>query len=133
MYHSTTIPIPPCPSIRLADLLTDEEIAWARGGYAVVVGVARDYSEFIRIHLQGCLAGITILLFPSEFKFSFCMFIFHISARVTTFACWIFSLHLLKERKRERKRKRFPLLTMLVALLVLSWRLILIFQHDNMM
>ena len=33
----------------------------------------------------------------------------------------------------ERKRKRFPLLTMLVALIVLSWRLILIFRHGNMM
>ena len=56
---------------------------------------------------------------------------------VTKFACWIFSLHLLKERKgerkRKRKRKRFPLLTMLVALLVPSWRLIPIFRHGNMM
>ena len=32
-----------------------------------------------------------------------------------------------------RKRKRFPLLTMLIALLVPSWRLIPIFQHNNMM
>ena len=50
MYPPTTIPIPYCLSIRLADLLTDEEIAWARGGYAVV-GVAGDYSKFIRTHL----------------------------------------------------------------------------------
>ena len=80
VYPPTTIPIPLCPSVCLADLLIDEEIAQARGGYAVV-GVERDYSEFIRTHLQGCLDGITVLLFPSEVKYSFCMFLFHISAR----------------------------------------------------
>ena len=47
---------------------------------------------------------------------------------VTKFVCWIFSLHLLK-----RKRKRFPLLTMVIALLVPSWRLIPIFRYGNMM
>ena len=78
MYPSTTIPIPPCLFGRLADLLTDEEIAQARGGYAVV-GVAWDH--LIRTHLQGCLVGITVLLFPSEVKFSICMFLFHIFAR----------------------------------------------------
>ena len=46
MYPPTTIPVPPCPSFWLADLLTDEEIAQARGGYAVV-GVVGEYSEFI--------------------------------------------------------------------------------------
>ena len=79
VYLPTTIPIPPYPSVWLADLLIDEEIAQARGGYAVV-GVARDYSEFIRTHLQGCLASITVLLFPSKVKLSFCMFLFHIFA-----------------------------------------------------
>ena len=48
---------------------------------------------------------------------------------VTKFVCWICSLHILK----ERKRKRFLLLNMLVVLLVPSWRPILIFQHDSMM
>ena len=69
MYPSTTIPIPPYPSVRLADFLIDEEIAWAHDGY-IVAGVEGDYFEFIRVHLQGCLAGITILLFPFELKFS---------------------------------------------------------------
>ena len=69
MHPPTTIPIPSYPSIQLADLLIDEEIAQARGGYAFV-RVAGDYSEFIRTHLQGCLASITVLLFPSEVKFS---------------------------------------------------------------
>ena len=79
-YPPTTISIPPCLVVRLADFLTDEEIARAHDGY-IIVGVEGDYSEFIRTHLQGCLAGITVLLFPSEVKFSFCVFLFHISAR----------------------------------------------------
>ena len=79
MYPSTTILIPPCPSIRLADHLTDEEIAQARVWF-VVLGVARTYFEFIRTHLQGCLASILVFLFLSEVKFSSCIFLFHISA-----------------------------------------------------
>ena len=78
-YPPTTIPIPPCPSIRLADFLANEEISWAHDGY-IVARVERDYSEFIQIHLQGFLAGITVLLFPSEVKFSSCKFFFHIFA-----------------------------------------------------
>lgn len=78
-YPPTTIPIPPCPSIQLADFLADEEIAWAHDGY-IVARVEGDYSEFNRTPLQGCLAGITIRLFPSEVKFSFYKFFFHISA-----------------------------------------------------
>ena len=77
MYPPTTIKIPPCPSIWLANLLTNEEIAQTRGGHAVV-GVTGDYFEFIQTHLQGCLAGISVLLFPFEVKIS--SFIFHISA-----------------------------------------------------
>ena len=38
-----------------------------------------------------------------------------------------------KGEEGESKRKRFHLLIMLLAFLVLSWRLILIFQNDNMM
>ena len=79
-YPPTIIPIPPCPSIRLADFLTDKEIAQAHDGY-IVVGVEGDYSEFIRVHLQGCLASITVLLFPSEVKFSSRKFFFHISTQ----------------------------------------------------
>ena len=52
-YPPITIPIPPCPSIQLADFLADEEIARARDGY-IVAGVEGDYSKFIRTHLQGC-------------------------------------------------------------------------------
>ena len=70
-----------------------------------------------------------VFLFPSKIKVLpipfpyFCL--------VTIFACWIFNLHLLKERKR--KRKRFPLFTMLTVLQILSLRLILIFQHGSTM
>ena len=79
-YPPTIISIPPYPSIRLVDFLANEEIAQARDGY-IVVEVEGDYSKFIRTHLQGCLVGITILLFPSKFKFSFCKFFFNISAQ----------------------------------------------------
>ena len=75
MHPPTTILVPPCPSIQLIDLLTNEEIAQARAGY-IVLGVARTYSEFVRTHLQGCLAGISIPLFLSEVKFSSCIFFF---------------------------------------------------------
>ena len=46
VYPLTTILIPPCPSIQLANLLTNEDITQARVGL-VVLGVARTYSEFI--------------------------------------------------------------------------------------
>ena len=77
-YPSTTVPIPPYSIVRLVDLLTNEEIAWARDGY-IIVGVERDYSEFIRLHLQGCLVGRTILFFPSKVKFFISQIPFHIS------------------------------------------------------
>ena len=77
MYPSITILVPSCPSVQLADLLTDEEIAQARVGF-VVSGVAGTYFKFIQTHLQGCLAGILIFLFSSEVKFSSCIFLFHI-------------------------------------------------------
>ena len=79
LYPLTTIPVPPCPSIRLADLLIDEEIAQAHVGF-MVLGVAGTYSEFIQTHLQGFLADISVLLFPSKVKFSSCIFLFHIFA-----------------------------------------------------
>ena len=47
MYRPTTIPVPYCPSIRLADLLTNEKIARARVGH-VASGVPGTYFEFIR-------------------------------------------------------------------------------------
>ena len=74
-----------------------------------------------------CLNNDTSLPFWSQIFISQILFPYFCS--VAKFACWIFSLHLLK----ERKRRRFPLLTMLVALLViLSWRLIPIFQHGDL-
>ena len=79
-YPPTTIPIPPCPFIRLVDFLNYEEIARARDGY-IVIRVEGNHFEFIRVHLQGCLAGITVLLFPSEVKFSSRKYFFHIFAQ----------------------------------------------------
>ena len=55
------IPVHPCTSIRLADLLANEEIAHARVGY-VVSRTLRDYLEFVQTQLQGFLAGIPITL-----------------------------------------------------------------------
>ena len=77
MYPSEKILAHPYPSIQLVDLLTNEEIAQARVGF-VVLGVVGTYFEFIQTHLQGCLAGILVFLFPFEVKFSSCVFIFHI-------------------------------------------------------
>ena len=128
MYPLATIPAHPCHTIWLVDFLADEEIARALDGY-IVIRTEGNYFEFIWDHLQGCLVGRLVFSFPTKIKVLpipfpyFCL--------VTIFACWIFSLHLLKERKR--KSKRFPFLTMLVVLLVLSQRLILIFWHGSMM
>ncbi|KAK9984358.1 hypothetical protein SO802_033883 [Lithocarpus litseifolius] len=58
VYPLTTIPVPPCPSIRLADFLTDEEIAQAYVGF-VVPRTVGSYPEFIETRMQGCLAGQT--------------------------------------------------------------------------
>ena len=115
VYPPTTIPAHPCHTIRLADLLADEKIARAHDGY-IVIGAKGNYSEFIRDHLQGCLVGKTVFSFLAKIKVLPIPFPYFYL--VTIFACWIFSLHLLKERKR--KRKIFPLLTMLVVFLVLS-------------
>ena len=109
-----------------------EEIARARDGY-IVGGIEGNYSKFVLDHLQGCLVGRVVFSFPSKVKFLDLVNFFSYFCLVITLACWIFSLHLLKERKGERKRKRFPLLIMLVALLVLLQRLILIFRHGSMM
>ena len=120
VHPPTTIPAYPCHIIRLADLLADEEIAWAHDGY-IVAGAEGDYFEFVRDHLQGCLVGRTVLFFPSKVKFLFYpfFFIFLLDNKI----CMLdFSLHLLKERKGERKRKRFPLLIILVVFLVPSWK-----------
>ena len=59
VYPLETILIHPCPSIWLADLLANEEIARARVSH-VVLGITRDYLEFVQTQLQGCLAGIPV-------------------------------------------------------------------------
>ena len=78
-YPPTTIPTPPCHTVWLVDLLADEEIAQARDGY-IVAGVEGNYYEFIRLHLQGCLVGRTVLFFTSKVKFLILQIPFHISA-----------------------------------------------------
>ena len=79
VYPPTTIPTPPCRTVRLADFLADEEIARAHDDY-IVAKVEGNYSNFVRDHLQGCLVGKTVFLFPFKIKFLFCNFLFHISA-----------------------------------------------------
>ena len=69
-YPSTIIQTPFCHIVQLADFLADEDIAWARNGY-FVAGVEGNYFEFIRLHLQGCLVGRTVLFFSSKANFSF--------------------------------------------------------------
>ena len=59
MYPPETILVQPCPSIRLANLLANKEIAHARVSH-VVSGTPGDYLEFVQTQLQGCLAGIPI-------------------------------------------------------------------------
>ena len=59
VYPSTTILVPLCPSIQLADLLTNDKIARARVGL-VALGVPGTYSEFIQTQLQGYLADISV-------------------------------------------------------------------------
>ena len=50
MYLPEMIPIHPCPSIRLADLLANEEIARVRVGH-VVSRTPGDYLEFFQTQL----------------------------------------------------------------------------------
>ena len=83
VYPPTIVPIPPCPSIRLADLLVNEEITRAQIGH-VVSGILGFYLDFIQTRLQGCLAGIpiaSISLFPSEVELHFILYVpSHISS-----------------------------------------------------
>ena len=67
MYPLATIPAHPCHIVQLANFLADEEIAQAHDGY-IVAGAKRDYSKFIRDHLQGCLVGKTIFSFLAKIK-----------------------------------------------------------------
>ena len=52
MYPPEMILTHHCPSIWLADLLTNEEIAHARIG-RTILGTPGDYLEFVQTHLQG--------------------------------------------------------------------------------
>ena len=132
MYPPTTILIPPCPSIQLANMLTNEEIARAWICH-VVSGIPEVYPKFIQTQLQGCLAGIpvaSVSLFLFEIKLHFTLYApFSYFLLMTMSACSILRLRLLKKRRRK---KRIPLLVMLVALLALSWKPILTFLHGNM-
>ena len=79
VYPPAIVPTHPCHTIRLADLLADEEIAQARDGY-IVARAKGNCFEFVQDHLQGCLVGRMIFLFSSEVKFLFYPFLFHISS-----------------------------------------------------
>ena len=50
VYPPGTIPAHPCPSIRLADLLSNKEIAHAQIDL-VVPGTSRDFIKFVKAHL----------------------------------------------------------------------------------
>ena len=50
MYPSKTIPAPSCPSIRLASLLANEEIARAWVGH-IVPRTPGHYLEFVQVQL----------------------------------------------------------------------------------
>ena len=86
-YPPTTIPTPSCHTIRFADFLVDEEIAWACIGY-IVAGVEGNYSEFIRDHLQCCLVGRMVFLFSSKIKFLDLVNSFSYFCLVTILACY---------------------------------------------
>jgi len=91
VYLASTYPVPPCPSIWLADLLANEEITHAQIGH-VVSGIPRVYFEFIQTQLQGILVGIpmtSVFPFPSKVKFPSCMFILHILALWQYLYVWI--------------------------------------------
>ena len=50
VYPTEVIPANPCPSVRLAKLLTDDEVANARVG-RTNPGIPRDYLEYVKVHL----------------------------------------------------------------------------------
>ena len=91
MYPPATILVPPCPSIRLASLLANEEIVCARVGH-VVSKTPGDYLEFVQAQLQGCLVGIpvtSVSLFLPKFNLHLILhlFIFVVSTFVKISAC----------------------------------------------
>ena len=119
VYPPETIPAHPCPSIRLVNLLANEEIARARVSH-VVWGTSGDYLEFVQTQLQGCLAGIfgtSVAFFLSQVYASWLAsssFIFFVLPLVKISTCCTFRLHPLKRSR--------VLLAMLIVLLVPSWR-----------
>ena len=78
-YPPTTILTPLCHTVWLADFLANEEIARARNDY-IVVRVEWNYSELIRLHLQGCLVGRMVIFFPCKVKILILQIPFHIFA-----------------------------------------------------
>ena len=59
VYPLETIPVHPCPSTRLADLLANKEIARAQVNH-VISRTPEDYLKFVQTQLQGCLIGIPV-------------------------------------------------------------------------
>ena len=78
-YPPTTIPTPLCHTVRLADFLADKEIARASDGY-IVASVEGNYSEFIRLHLQGCLVGRRYFSSLLKSNFLILQIPFHVSS-----------------------------------------------------
>jgi len=77
VYPPQVIPIHPCPSVWLANLLIDNEVANARVG-CTNPEIPGNYLKFVKTHLQGHLVdafGASCLSFPSFVKVSGC-FIF---------------------------------------------------------
>ena len=81
-----TIPTPPCHTVRLADLLADEEITRARDGY-IVIG-----PEGIILNLSGIICKVVWLAeryFPSLLKSKFYQFLGitldHVETLIKTF------------------------------------------------
>ena len=103
VYPPETIPTPPCPSIWLADLLANEEIACAQVGH-IVLGTPGDYLELIQAQWQGCLVdifGTLVAFFFSNQLASWLAslsFIFFVLPFVKISTCGIFGLHPLKRR-----------------------------------
>ena len=92
VYPYDTNSAHPYHSIRLANLLTNEEIAHARIGL-VVTGTSRDYLEFVKAYLQGCLAdilGASINFFLFQINLHHDLHHFFILPFVKMSECYIF-------------------------------------------
>ena len=66
VYPPATILTRPCLTVQLANFLANEEITRAHDSH-VVVGIKGNYAEFLWDHLEGCLVGRTVFLFPTNY------------------------------------------------------------------